>query len=241
VIEWSDTGIVISLAKQSEKYRIVNIFTENHGNVSGMVSLSHDNKMAVFSRVNVVYRSKTESSIGFWRKKDERQVWIYFMNSQAHLLICQSICYLLNRVLPQNLQYRKLFKFIDEVSCSLHTLSTVESLGLYAYFELLLLSTIGFGIDLKVCGICGKAEVLTHILLDTCRGVSERCAANVQPDGLLQIPYCWKDWSETVDAMSVCKVSQSEIRKSLEITGLFLRRHTGIDCNHFRSSITKLV
>jgi DNA repair protein RecO (recombination protein O) len=242
MVRWTDTGVVLSLARKGERYQIANIFTEEHGRMPGMIHLSHNSKMAIFSKVGVEYNSKTEYSIGFWRKESEKQRWIYLMNSQIHLLICQSVCHILNRVLPAGFQYKSLFRFIDDMSCGLCGLSVDESLSLYAYFEFLLLNTIGFGFDVGNCDTCGQVEAISYISRSTCGCVSNRSPHAVGVDDLLKIPNCWSNWTAPSTETTVTSgISMSDLECSLEITGLFLREHAGVRENHFRESILKLV
>ncbi|MDR0630827.1 MAG: DNA repair protein RecO C-terminal domain-containing protein [Holosporales bacterium] len=233
MILWTDRGVVISIARQGEKYQIVNIFTENHGNFSGRVFLSRNNRMAIFSNVDVNYRSQNTSSLGFWQKKYERQKgWICSMNSVIHLLACQSICYILSRALPHGVPYKSLFEFINYFSCDLHSFSALTVLNLYAYFEFLFLNSIGFGIDLNTCFVCEKNEDIEYISLKVCRGVSQNCSYKLDSAELCSVPRCWKNWKNE-------NIHKSDILNSINITGFFIKKHINIGDNYFRYSIQK--
>jgi DNA repair protein RecO (recombination protein O) len=195
--------------------------------------------MEVFSKVEVGYTSRTESSLGFWKKFHEEQRWIYLLNSPERLLLCQSVCYVLSRVLPQNFQYQSLFRFVDEMSRRLPGLATNAALGLYAHFEFLLLNTIGFGFDLKRCGVCGQFEEVSYVSRGTCHCVSRQCASSLRDDELLAIPNCWRKWASV--PLMVYDLQPEDLRTSLEITELFLREHVGVEQNYFRASMLELL
>lgn len=238
MIFWSDVGIVLSSKKHCEKYKIVDVFTKKHGKISGMVSISRCNKLSIFSNVEVDYSSKNEGSLGFWKTKDEKQNWIYALNSEAHTLICQSICFTLNKILPHGVCHENLFDFSQYISNNLHKFSKIEALNLYAYFEFLLLDCSGFGLDLDTCCICGKREDVHYISPKTCHGASCECASKFDTSKLFEVPESWRNWKNGDIKYSK---SQDDIKKSLSITGTFIEKNLSQVPNFFRSHVVNLI
>ena len=150
MVNWSDIGIVLASHPHGEKYKIVNIFTKDHGRIHAMVSKSKNNTFSIFSNVEIGYSSKDAGSLGFWKLLSERQNWIFSMNSEKHLLVCQGICFLLNKILPQGVCHKRLFEFAEYISKNLHQFSAQDILLLYAYFEFSLLEDIGLSIDKSI-------------------------------------------------------------------------------------------
>ncbi len=151
MINWSDIGIVLSSRKHGEKYKIVDVFTQTHGKISAMFSLSRASSFSIFSNVNVDYSSKTYSSLGFWKLKSENQNWIFLINAYKHLQICQSMTFILNKVLPQGVPHKTLFNVVKYISYNLKNFSKYEVFTIYAYFEFVLLREIGFEIVNDFC------------------------------------------------------------------------------------------
>ncbi len=151
MINWSDIGIVLSSRKHGEKYKIVDVFTQTHGKISAMFSLSRASSFSIFSNVNVDYSSKTDSSLGFWKLKSENQNWIFLINAYKHLQICQSMTFILNKVLPQGVPHKTLFNVVKYISYNLKNFSKYEVFTIYAYFEFVLLREIGFEIVNDFC------------------------------------------------------------------------------------------
>lgn len=149
MINWSDSGIVLSSRKHGEKYKIVDIFTQHHGKISAMFSLSKSSSFSIFSNVDIEYSSKTVTSLGFWKLKSENQNWIFLINSFQHIQVCQSIAYILNKVLPQAVPHEILFNVVRYISYNLKNFSNNEISTIYAYFELVLLREIGFETELE--------------------------------------------------------------------------------------------
>jgi len=149
MINWSDSGIVLSSRKHGEKYKIVDIFTQHHGKISAMFSLSKNSSFSIFSNVDIEYSSKTVTSLGFWKLKSENQNWIFLINSFQHIQACQSIAYILNKVLPQDVPHETLFNVVKYISYNLKNFSDSEISTIYAYFEFVLLREIGFEIEFE--------------------------------------------------------------------------------------------
>jgi DNA repair protein RecO len=216
MISWSDKGIVLSARKHAEKYKIVDIFTKTHGKFSAMVYISKKNTMAMFSCVDIDYTSKSDTSLGFWKLKDEKQNWIYSLNSENHLLVCQSICFLLSKVLPFSLPHEELFNFTEYIGNNLSGFSGTEILSLYAYFEFVLLDNIGFGLDPEKFSeqhkITSKEDIPSKL---------------------------WIDWKNNESFSNT--MSNFDIKNSLKITGDIIEKHIHPVNNYFRSSICGLI
>ena len=147
MINWSDNGLVLASHPHGEKYKIVNIFTKDHGRIHAMVSKTKLNNFSIFSNVEVDYSAKDSGSLGFWKLRSEKQNWIFTMNSAKHLLVCQGICFLLNKLLPQGVCHNRLFDFARYISENLQQFSEKDILLLYAYFEFALLEDIGLSLE----------------------------------------------------------------------------------------------
>lgn len=147
MVFWSDIGIVLSSKKHGEKYKIVDVFTQEHGKVGAMFSISKNSAFSVFSNVSVDYSAKTNASLGFWKLKSESQNWIFAIHSFRYMQVCQSIVCVLNKVLPYSSPHEGLFDVVNYISKNLRSFSSEEIFLAYVYFELVLLQEIGFGIE----------------------------------------------------------------------------------------------
>ena len=130
MVSWSDIGVVLSSRKHGEKYKIINVFTKGHGRFSAMSSIGKGgNTFGVFSNVELAYSAKTADNLGFWKLLNERQNWIFSFNSQNHILVCQAICYALDRLLPVGAPYPGLFAFVRNYSTDIFCISPATSLS----------------------------------------------------------------------------------------------------------------
>ena len=148
MVTWHDGGIVLASRVHGEEYRIVSIFTKDHGKYTAMTYINKTSKYINFSNVQVTYNSKGGNSMGFWKLVTEDVTWAVTAKSGNHMFVCQSICWILNRLLPQGAAHPKLFDFTLYISKNLEKFSSDEIILTYAYFEYILLDNLGFGINL---------------------------------------------------------------------------------------------
>ena len=148
MISWQDFGIVLSAVSRGEKYKIVNILTQNHGKVHALAYKSKSPTFTNLAQVNIAYTSREPDSLGFWKLLSEKPTWIASIHLGNHLLVCQSICFLLDKLLPQNANDTQVFKLTNYVSTNLQNFNSVDILFLYVYFELYLLADIGFNTNM---------------------------------------------------------------------------------------------
>ncbi len=149
MISWQDLGIVLSTVSHGERYKIVNILTQNHGKVRALAYKSKSLTFINLAKVDIAYTSREPDSFGFWRLLSEAPTLVASMHLGNHLLVCQSICFILDKLLPQNADDAHIFKLTDYVSTNLQHFNSVDILFLYVYFELYLLANIGFNTNIS--------------------------------------------------------------------------------------------
>lgn len=229
---FSDVGFVVSIKKHGEKYRIVEIFTKDHGRFVALASDSK-NEFSLSSFVEVDWKSKSRDLIGFWKLKSEKQNWVYALNSQNKIAIIQSICALLHGALPERVSYQELFEIFDMMFQNLRGFSDKELVAAFAYFEFVLLKAVGFGFDFKTCGICQAAEELSYVIKDSGILASKHCVS-FDTGKHFEIPKVWHLWNNKIFEGS------QDIQNSLEITLYFIRKNVFYFDNFFRNVLATL-
>ena len=84
---WDDVGFLLSKNKYSENSLIAEIFTENHGKITGIIfggtSKKIKNYLQLGNQLFVNYKSKTDTSIGHFKLEILKAFSpIYFDNSK---------------------------------------------------------------------------------------------------------------------------------------------------------------
>ena len=147
---WEDECYLLSKKKFRENANIINVFTQKKGKLDGIVyggaSRKIKNYLQVSNKLFVSYSSKSENKLGYF-KLEIQKVYspIYFENSQK--LSCINSAMSLIRLLTAESQSNiKIFNLIEKFYL---ILSNNEWLKDYIFWELELLKTIGFDLELS--------------------------------------------------------------------------------------------
>ena len=171
-MNWDDTGFLISKNRYNENSIISEIFTKNHGKISGIIfggtSKKIKNYLQIGNQLFVNYNSKSENKIGYF-KLEIQKVYspIYFENSQK--LSCIISAMNLIRLLTAESQSNiKIYNLIEKFYL---ILSNDEWLKDYIFWELELLKILGF--DLELDNLATK-EILDDKMIYVVKSKSEK-------------------------------------------------------------------
>ena len=148
-MNWDDTGFLLSKIRYNENSLIAEIFTKEHGKVSGIIfggtSKKIRNYLQIGNQLFVNYNSKSESRIGYFKIEIFKAFSpIYF--DEAKKLNCITSAMNLIKLLTAELQSNiKIYDLIIEFYL---ILSNKEWLKKYIFWELELLSILGYNLDL---------------------------------------------------------------------------------------------
>ena len=149
-MNWDDTGFLLSKNRYNENSLISEFYTKNHGKISGIVfggtSKKIKNYLQIGNQLYLNYNSKSENKLGYF-KLEIQKVYspIYFENSQK--LSCINSAMSLIRLLTAESQSNiKIFNLIEKFYL---IISNDEWLKDYIFWELELLKTIGFDLELN--------------------------------------------------------------------------------------------
>tara|TARA_X000000950_G_scaffold94388_1_gene119012 strand:- start:183 stop:863 length:681 start_codon:yes stop_codon:yes gene_type:complete len=148
-MNWDDTGFLISKNRYNENSIISEFYTKNHGKISGIVfggtSKKIKNYLQIGNQLYLNYNSKSENKLGYF-KLEIQKVYspIYFENSQK--LSCIISTMNLIRLLTAESQSNvEIFNLINKFYLILLSDAWLKD---YILWELELLKTIGFDLDL---------------------------------------------------------------------------------------------
>ena len=148
-MNWDDTGFLISKVRYNENSIISEFYTKNHGKMSGIVfggtSKKIKNYLQIGNQLYLNYNSKSENRLGYF-KLEIQKVYspIYFENSQklSCIISTMNLVRLLTAESQSNIE---IFNLIEKFYL---ILLRDEWLKDYILWELELLKTIGFDLDL---------------------------------------------------------------------------------------------
>ena len=149
-MNWDDVGFLLSKNRYNENSLIAEVFTKEHGKVSGIIfggtSKKIKNYLQVGNQLYTTYSSKSVNRIGYFKIEIFKAFSpSYFDN--PHKLNCISSAMNLIKILSADSQINEnIYKLIHDFY---QILDETDWLKKYIFWELNLLSVLGFDLDLK--------------------------------------------------------------------------------------------
>ena len=149
-MNWDDAGYLISKNRYSENSVIAEVFTENHGKISGIIfggtSKKIKNYLQIGNKIYVNYNTKSPTRIGYFKVEILRALTpLYFDDSQK--LSCITSAMNLIKLLTAEAQSNKeIFILIDNFFNIFNLDNWIKE---YIFWELELLKLLGYDLELK--------------------------------------------------------------------------------------------
>ena len=147
---WDDKGFLISKNKYSENSLITEIYTKNHGKISGIIfggtSKKIKNYLQLGNQFHVNYHSNSETRLGYFKVEIlEAFSPIYFDNQKK--LSCIVLAMNLVKILTADSQINlKIYDLIEKFYSILKLDNWINN---YIFWELELFKNIGYDLELK--------------------------------------------------------------------------------------------
>ena len=147
---WDDTGFLLSKNKYNENSIISEIYTKNHGKVSGIIfggtSKKIKNYLQIGNEIHVNFNSKSDNKIGYFKVEILKALSpIYFENPQKLLSILSAMQ--LVKLLTADYQTNKdIYTLINKFYFLLNNKDWIKE---YIFWELELFKLLGYDLDLK--------------------------------------------------------------------------------------------
>ena len=229
--EWNDKGIVLSAKKYGEKGLIINILTENHGRYLGWLN-NYKNKSVLVdvqpgNLLDVFWKSRLIEQMGNFKIELISSVSGKIFDEKLKLQALNSMCALLDKFLPERQNYSEIFNatnaFINLLVLQDERKNDHWIEG-YVKWEIGVLSSIGFSLDLKRCAVTGGNSNLLFVSPKTGKAVSKEAAGKHAPR-LLLLPFFLG--GEKVIGSNFYK----EILAGLKITSYFFKNKLLLSIN----------
>ena len=147
---WDDTGYLISKNKYNENSLIVELFTKNHGKISGIVfggsSKKIRNYLQIGNKLFANYNSKNDNRIGYFNFEIIEASSPFFFDDKEKLNCLISAMQLIKILNAESQQNLKIYYLIDNFFKLLKTDNWLQN---YIYWELELFSLLGYDLELE--------------------------------------------------------------------------------------------
>tara|TARA_B110000238_G_scaffold92117_1_gene100805 strand:- start:164 stop:838 length:675 start_codon:yes stop_codon:yes gene_type:complete len=219
-MRWDDEGLVISVKKYGENSLILHLFTKNHGVHAGLVRYSSTKKSGYIYELgnilSVEWTGRLEEQLGFYKAELEKSYLYTIIKNPLTLEALSSISSMLKMFLAERQVYNKLYRETIEIIKNLDE-NDMTWVSKYIHWELLLLSEMGYGLDLSKCAVTGEIKGLKYISPKSGRAVSKLGAGKWEKQLLVLPKFLQKINTNTIDS--------EELNDGIKVTSYFLNRY----------------
>jgi DNA repair protein RecO (recombination protein O) len=216
-MQWTDEGIVIGVKRHGEASAILELMTREHGRHLGMVRGGFGSRLKPVlqtgNSVSASWRARLDEHLGHFTVEAVNLRAASFFTA-PHAIYGVSHLAALMRLLPERDPHEGLFEVFESLLENLDDPLTVAPM--VARFELLLLSELGFGLDLEQCAATGAIADLIYVSPKSGRAVS-RTAGEPWADRMLRLPAFLREDEKRPEGR--------DLADGFALTGFFLARY----------------
>ena len=149
-MNWDDSAYLVSKNRYSENSIIAEVFTENHGKISGIIfggtSKKIKNYLQIGNKIYVNYNSKSVTRIGYFKIEILKAITPLYFDENQKLSCITSAMHLIKLLTAEAQSNKEIFKLIDKF---FEILTSDNWIQKYIFWELELLKLLGYDLELK--------------------------------------------------------------------------------------------
>jgi len=149
-MNWDDNAYLISKNRYSENSIIAEVFTENHGKISGIIfggtSKKIKNYLQIGNKIHVNYNSKSLTRIGYFKIEILKALTPLYFDENQKLSCIASAMQLIKLLTAEAQSNKDIFFLIDKF---FEILTSDNWIKEYIFWELELLKLLGYDLELK--------------------------------------------------------------------------------------------
>ena len=147
---WDDIGFLLSKNKYNENSLIVEIFTKNHGKISGIIfggtSKKIKNYLQIGNKIYVNFNSKSLNRVGYFKVEIQEALSPYFFDDQQKLSCISSAMNLIKILTAESQQNPSIYLLIEDFYVLLNNDNWIQN---YILWELELFKLLGYDLEFK--------------------------------------------------------------------------------------------
>jgi len=149
-MNWDDSAYLISKNRYSENSIIAEVYTENHGKISGLIfggtSKKIKNYLQIGNKIYVNYNTKSPSRIGYFKIEILKALTPLYFDENYKLSCISSAMHLIKLLTAEAQSNKEIFILINKFFEILPSENWIEE---YIFWELELLKLLGYDLELK--------------------------------------------------------------------------------------------
>jgi len=223
-MEWRDKAVVLGSREFGEGGAIVSVLSYQYGHVKAMVKGAKSKRLRgvyeIGNVVEVVWRGRLADQLGYFQAELLDSVMAVVFQDRKRIVLLGAIGELLVETLAEREPFPAVYEMVLDLLAALRADVAWESL--YVRFEISLLQSLGYGLDLSCCAATGVNDNLIYVSPKTGRAVSAE-AGEPYKARLLVLPDFVKN--EGVDDFN-----SADIKNGLALSGYFLDKYVFQPC-----------
>ena len=160
---WDDTGFLLSKNKYNENSLIAEVFTKNHGKISGIIfggtSKKIKNYLQIGNQLYINFNSKSENRIGYFKVEIQNAYSPIYFDNPKKLNCIISAMNLIKLLTAESQSNNRIFDLIINFY---YIIENSDWLKKYIFWELELLKILGY--DLELNSLVNKKIIDNKIL-----------------------------------------------------------------------------
>ena len=145
---WDDTGFLLSKNRYNENSIISDIYTKNHGRISGIIfggtSKKIKNYLQIGNQLYVNYNSKSESRVGYFKIEIHKAFSPLFFDNNKKLACITSAMNLIKLLTAESQKNQMIYFLLDKFYEFLKEDNWIKN---YILWELELFKILGYDLD----------------------------------------------------------------------------------------------
>ena len=147
---WIDSGFLLSKYRYNENSLIAEIYTKNHGKVSGIIfggtSKKLKNYLQIGNKVHVNFNSKNSNNIGYFKVEIGEAISPLYFDDSLKLLCISSAMNLIKILTAESQKNEEIYDLIKNFYLLLKSDNWIKN---YIFWELEILKILGYDIEFK--------------------------------------------------------------------------------------------
>ncbi len=219
-MRWQGEGLLLDVRKYGESSALIDVFTVSLGRRIGLLrgAFNKKNKSIIQpgNQLFLTWNSRIEESLGVFKIELVKSRYHTISKEKNGLELFNLICVLCSSFLPERVDFDELYhKTILYIEGDF---STQDKFRKYIEWELQLLKSLGFGLDIGKCVVTGSKEDLKFVSPKSGCAVSRQSSVGWEKK-LLTLP------DFLLSSKSVENLSKADLEDGFKLTEYFIKKH----------------